>query len=61
MELLGQTQDLRTGTRTYVVINMLASLNSKERSLPEFLDIASQAGLKFVKVWKCVDMNIVEL
>jgi len=50
MELLGQTQDLRTGTRTYVVINMLASLNSKERSLPDFLDIASQAGLKSVKV-----------
>jgi len=41
-------------------LNMLSSLNSKERTLPEFISIGKQAGLKFVKVYKCVDMDIME-
>lgn len=42
-------------------INMLAAFNGRERALDEFIAIAAQAELKFVKVWEAGDTSIVEL
>jgi len=42
-------------------INMMAMLNSKERTLAEYINLGDQAGLKVVKLWDCGEMGIVEL
>nr|P0CT90.1 RecName: Full=3-O-methyltransferase 2; Short=Mtrase 2 [Phanerochaete chrysosporium RP-78] len=46
--------------RYYQDITMLLGLNSKERTLQEFIDIGAQAGLKFVKLWDGGQTALVE-
>ncbi|GJE93466.1 O-methyltransferase [Phanerochaete sordida] len=46
--------------RYYQDITMLIGLNSKERTLQEFIDIGAQAGLTFVKLWDGGQTALVE-
>ncbi|KAF8577159.1 S-adenosyl-L-methionine-dependent methyltransferase [Ramaria rubella] len=41
-------------------INMMNLLNSKERTLQEFIDMANQTGFKFVKLWDSGEAGVVE-
>ncbi|RDB17353.1 3-O-methyltransferase 2 [Hypsizygus marmoreus] len=38
-------------------INMMGLVNSKERTLEEFIDLGSQAGFEFVKTWDAGEAN----
>ncbi|RDB28281.1 3-O-methyltransferase 2 [Hypsizygus marmoreus] len=38
-------------------INMMGFVNSKERTLEEFIDLGSQAGFDFVKIWDAGEAN----
>lgn len=40
---------------------MLVLFNSKERTLEEFIEVASKADLEFVKLWHTGEMGVVEL
>ncbi|EJD39481.1 S-adenosyl-L-methionine-dependent methyltransferase [Auricularia subglabra TFB-10046 SS5] len=42
-------------------INMLSTLNARERTLDELVVLGYSAGLKFVTVWDCGETQIVEL
>ena len=41
-------------------INMMTLLNSKERSLEDFIQLGNSAGLDFVKLWETGEMGLVE-
>ncbi|EKM76021.1 hypothetical protein AGABI1DRAFT_79240 [Agaricus bisporus var. burnettii JB137-S8] len=41
-------------------INMMTMLNSKERTLQDFIDLGETAGLQFVKIWEAGEMGLVE-
>jgi hypothetical protein len=41
-------------------INMMVALNSKERTLGEFVKLGEDAGLQFVKYWPLSDRGLVE-
>ncbi|KZT67104.1 S-adenosyl-L-methionine-dependent methyltransferase [Daedalea quercina L-15889] len=41
-------------------IVMLICCNSRERTLPDMIELGRRAGLKFVKVWDLVETSIVE-
>ncbi|KAG6901637.1 hypothetical protein C0995_009738 [Termitomyces sp. Mi166 len=40
---------------------LMVTQNSRERSLEEFIDIASKADLQFVKFWHTGEMGVIEL
>jgi hypothetical protein len=47
--------------RQYTVdINMMTMLNSKERTLEDFIALGETAGLQFVKIWEAGEMGLVE-
>jgi hypothetical protein len=39
---------------------MMNLVNSKERTLEEFVELGEKAGLKFVKLWTTSEMSLVE-
>ncbi|XP_006460606.1 hypothetical protein AGABI2DRAFT_117546 [Agaricus bisporus var. bisporus H97] len=41
-------------------INMITLLNSKERTLEDFIALGESAGLQFVKLWETGEMGLVE-
>ena len=41
-------------------INMMTLLNSKERTLEDFIGLGESAGLQFVKLWETGEMGLVE-
>ncbi|KXN91143.1 Sterigmatocystin 8-O-methyltransferase [Leucoagaricus sp. SymC.cos] len=41
-------------------INMMALLNSKERTLQDFIELGTSAGLDFVKLWETGEMGLIE-
>ncbi|GLB39351.1 putative S-adenosyl-L-methionine-dependent methyltransferase [Lyophyllum shimeji] len=41
-------------------LDMMVMLNSKERTLDEFIDIGEKSGLSFVKLWDLGEMGVVE-
>ncbi|KAF5387590.1 hypothetical protein D9757_006616 [Collybiopsis confluens] len=41
-------------------INMMAIFNSRERSLSDFIDLGTQVGLKFLRMWDTMETGIVE-
>lgn len=47
--------------RQYLMdINMMALLNSRERTLKDFIQLGNTVGLKFVKVWQTGEMGLIE-
>jgi hypothetical protein len=47
--------------RQYTVdINMMTVLNSKERTLEDFIILGESAGLQFVKLWEAGELAVVE-
>ncbi|KAJ6590637.1 S-adenosyl-L-methionine-dependent methyltransferase [Mycena vulgaris] len=45
----------------YLDLSMMILINSKERTLDEYVKLGEEAGLRFVKVWDFGDMSGVEL
>lgn len=41
-------------------INMMTLLNSRERTLEEFIQLGDAAGLEFAKLWETGEMGLVE-
>jgi hypothetical protein len=41
-------------------LTLMLLLNSKERTLEEFIKIGEEAGLSFVKVWNMSDLGLLE-
>ena len=41
-------------------MNMMSMLNSQERQLESFVELAAKAGLKFLKFWDSGEMGMVE-
>ncbi|KAF9452281.1 S-adenosyl-L-methionine-dependent methyltransferase [Macrolepiota fuliginosa MF-IS2] len=41
-------------------INMMTLLNSRERTLEDFIQLGDAAGLQFVKLWETAEMGLVE-
>jgi hypothetical protein len=41
-------------------INMMTLLNSKERTLEDFIALGESVGLQFVKLWETGEMGLVE-
>jgi hypothetical protein len=41
-------------------INMMTLLNSKERTLKDFIALGESADLHFVKLWETAEMGLVE-
>ncbi|KAJ6628890.1 S-adenosyl-L-methionine-dependent methyltransferase [Mycena sp. CBHHK59/15] len=44
----------------YQDINMMNFHNSKERTLEEFVNLGTQAGFTFSKIWDCGETNLLE-
>jgi hypothetical protein len=41
-------------------MDMMIMLNSKERTLDDFIALGDTAGLKFVKLWEAGEMGLIE-
>lgn len=39
---------------------MMTLLNSKERTLEDFIQLGNSAGLDFVKLWEAGEMGLIE-
>jgi hypothetical protein len=41
-------------------INMITLLNSKERTLEEFIQLGNSVGFDFIKLWETGEMGLIE-
>ncbi|KAG6809034.1 hypothetical protein H0H92_001866 [Tricholoma furcatifolium] len=47
--------------REYAIdIHLMVTLNSRERTLEEFISMAAKAGLNFLKLWPAGEMSVIE-